>query len=299
MSKLKKIIIGLLVLLISIPIVGTGYVYYKLNSVYDKQEAKEISDKIEPVKEEDGITNILLIGVDGNYIDKGNRSDAMMIATIDTKNNEIRLTSLARDTYVEIPGYGTEKLTHAYAYEGPSLLLQTISKNFGINIDKYVAVSFESFEKIIDAIGGVDIDVIDREVSYITGVNSPGLQTLNGKQALEYSRIRYADSAYQRDNRQRNVIQSAYKKLLTDYKGNFMDVGKTILSYTKTNMTPNKVFGLVNKVIKIKNTDFEQMEFPLEGHRTGHIINQSTGWVIEWEKDYNIEMLNKFIFGEK
>ena len=206
MSKFKKVFIGLLVLLVAIPLGGFGYFYFKLNSIYDKDEAKKVESKIDNVQEINGVTNILLAGVDGNNIDKGNRSDAMMILTIDSKNNDIRLTSLARDTYVDIPGYSTEKLTHAYAYEGPSLLLQTINNNFGIHIDKYAVVSFESFAKIIDIIGGVQIDVLDREVSQIPGVSSVGKQTLNGDQALAYSRIRHADSAYYRDNRQRTVI---------------------------------------------------------------------------------------------
>ncbi|HSQ87553.1 LCP family protein [Romboutsia sp.] len=296
MSTFKKIVIGLLVIIVAIPLGGFGYLYFKLNSMYDKDEAKKIQSKIENIKETNGVTNILLAGVDGNNIDKGNRSDAMMILTIDSKNNDIRLTSLARDTYVDIPGYSTEKLTHAYAYEGPSLLLQTISNNFGINIDKYAVVSFESFAKIIDIIGGVEINVIDREVSHIPGVSSPGTQTLDGKQALAYSSIRYAYSAYQRDNRQRTVIEASYNKLADSFSSDFIDVGNNILAYTKTNMSPIEIFGLAKKVIKINDSDFDQMEFPLEGHRNGHIINKQKGWVIEWEKDYNKEQLNKFIF---
>ena len=119
MKHLKKIVIGLLILLVTIPLIGFGALYYKLNSMYDKEEANQI-EKVEKV---DGITNILLVGVDGENVDRGNRSDAMMVLTIDSDNNDIRLTSLARDTYVDIPGYSTEKLTHAYAYNGPSLLL--------------------------------------------------------------------------------------------------------------------------------------------------------------------------------
>lgn len=296
MSKIKKIVIGLLVLLLAIPVVGFGYLYFKLNSTYDKNEAKKIDDKIGKVEEKNGVTNILLAGVDGDHIDRGNRSDAMMILTIDSKNNDIRVTSLARDTYVDIPGHSTEKLTHAYAYEGPSLLLETINKNFGVQIDKYAVVSFDSFVKIIDIIGGVDIDVIDREVSHIPGVKNAGKQTLTGKQALAYSRIRHADSAFQRDNRQRTVIEAAYNKLLNNFSSDFMDVGNSILAYTKTNMEPMEIVSLANKVIKIKDSNFEQMEFPLEEHRNGHIISKEKGYVIEWEKDYNKEQLNKFIF---
>ena len=141
---------------------------------------------------------------------------------INEKNNDIRITSLARDTYVDIEGYGTEKLTHAYAYEGASLLISTIKNNFGIDVDKYIAVSFESFEKIIDILGGVEINVSEKEVSQINGVNNSGIQTLNGSQALAYSRIRYIDSAYERDNRQRTVIEALYNKFANGSSDNIM-----------------------------------------------------------------------------
>lgn len=298
MNKLKRFTIVLISILIIIPLMGIGYVYFKLNSMYDKEEAKQINTTIEESKKnkESGITNILLVGVDGNNMDKGNRSDSMMIVTIDEKNQDIRLTSLARDTYVDIEGYSTEKLTHAYAYEGASLLIETIKNNFGIDIDKYAAVSFESFEKIIDILGGVEINVSEKEVSQITGVKNSGTQTLNGSQALEYSRIRYIDSAYERDNRQRNVIEALYNKLVEHFSGNIMDILNEVLRYTKTNMSPLEIVSIANKAIKIKDTDFDQVEFPFEEARNGHIISDEKGWVIEWDKDYNKDKLNKFIY---
>ncbi|MDU3335618.1 LCP family protein [Paraclostridium bifermentans] len=298
MSTLKKIVIGLVVFIIATPLVAFGYFYFKLNSIYDSSAAKDVKNKIEKADDKDGITNILLAGVDGNNLEKGNRSDSMMVLTIDEKNNDIRITSLARDTYVQIPGYGEEKLTHAYAYGGPALLLQTIDKNFGLKIDKYAAVSFSSFEKIIDALGGVEIDVLPKEVSYIQGVDSAGKQTLNGAEALAYSRIRYADDAYQRDNRQRTVMQAAYNKLSSN-PGDLMEIGNTILGYTKTNMPPMEIFKLANKVIKMNFTEFPQLEFPLEGHREGKTLSQEKGWVILWDKEYNNEQLKKFIFDYK
>ncbi len=298
MSTLKKIVIGLVVFIIATPLVAFGYFYFKLNSIYDSSAAKDVKNKIEKADDKDGITNILLAGVDGNNLEKGNRSDSMMVLTIDEKNNDIRITSLARDTYVQIPGYGEEKLTHAYAYGGPALLLQTIDKNFGLKIDKYAVVSFSSFEKIIDAMGGVEIDVLPKEVSYIQGVDSAGKQTLNGAEALAYSRIRYADDAYQRDNRQRTVMQAAYNKLASN-PGDLMEIGNTILGYTKTNMPPMEIFKLANKVIKMNFTEFPQLEFPLDGHREGKTLSQEKGWVILWDKEYNNEQLKKFIFDYK
>lgn len=298
MSTFKKIVIGLVIFIVAVPMVAFGYFYFKLNSIYDSSAAKDVKEKVEKADDKDGITNILLAGVDGNNLDKGNRSDSMMVLTIDEKNNDIRITSLARDTYVQIPGYGEEKLTHAYAYGGPALLLQTIDKNFGLKIDKYAVVSFSSFEKIIDAMGGVEIEVLPKEVSYIQGVDSAGKQTLNGAEALAYSRIRYADDAYQRDNRQRTVMQAAYNKLASN-PGDLMEIGNTILGYTKTNMPPMEIFKLANKVIKMNFTEFPQLEFPLDGHREGKTLSQEKGWVILWDKEYNNEQLKKFIFDYK
>ena len=297
MNNIKKITIALISILIIIPLMGIGYIYFKLNSMYDKEEAKQINTTIEESEKnkKNGITNILLVGVDGNNMEKGNRSDAMMIATIDEKNNDIRITSLARDTYVDIEGYGNEKLTHAYAYEGASLLICTIKNNFGIDVDKYVAVSFESFEKIIDILGGVEINVSEKEVSQINGVSNSGIQTLNGSQALAYSRIRYIDSAYERDNRQRTVIEALYNKFANGSSGNIMDIANEVLRYTKTNMAPLEIVSIANKAIKIKDTDFDQVEFPFEEARKDNNISEK-GWVIEWDKDYNKDKLNKFIY---
>ena len=296
MNNIKKITIALISILIIIPLMGIGYIYFKLNSIYDKEEAKQINATEESERNKaNGVTNILLVGVDGNNMEKGNRSDAMMIATIDEKNNDIRITSLARDTYVDIEGYSTEKLTHAYAYEGASLLISTIKNNFGIDVDKYIAVSFESFEKIIDILGGVEINVSEKEVSQINGVNNSGIQTLNGSQALAYSRIRYIDSAYERDNRQRTVIEALYNKFANGSSDNIIEIANEVLRYTKTNMAPLEIVSIANKAIKIKDTDFDQVEFPFEEARKDNNISEK-GWVIEWDKDYNKDKLNKFIY---
>lgn len=295
-KNIKEFNAILISIAIIIPLLGIGYLYFQLNSMYDKEEAKEISTTQESEKnKKNGITNILLVGVDGNNIEKGNRSDSMMILTIDEKNQDIRLTSLARDTYVDIEGYGSEKLTHAYAYEGASLLIQTIKNNFGIDVDKYVAVSFDSFEKIIDILDGIEINVSKKEVSQINGIKKSGTQTLNGSQALEYSRIRYIDSAYERDNRQRKVIEALYNKLVNDSNGNLMSVLNEVLRYTKTNMSPLEIVSIANKAIKINDTEFDQVEFPFKEARKDNNIKEK-GWIIEWDKDYNKNKLDKFIY---
>ena len=157
MKHFKRVAFILIGVIVTICLSGFGYVYFKLNKMYVKDEVVKNTEEQGTMVE--GITNILLVGTDGEYVEKGNRSDGMMVVTIDSKNKDIRISSIARDTYVDIPGYSTEKLTHAYAYEGIDLLKEVFKVNFDLDIDKYIAVNFSSFMEIIDEIGGVVVDV--------------------------------------------------------------------------------------------------------------------------------------------
>lgn len=151
-----------------------------------------------------------------------------MLVTIDNNKKDIKITSFARDTYVDIPGYSTEKLTHAYAYEGIDLLKEVFKVNFNVDVDKYIAVNFVSFMDIMDEIDEVEVNVEEKDIKevnkYIDAcydyyydrkekvkkeyITKSGVQRLNGYQALAFSRIRYTDDAFARDNRYREVAQS-------------------------------------------------------------------------------------------
>ena len=181
MKHFKRVTFILIGLIVTICLSGFGYVYFKLNKMYVKDEVVKSTEEQGTMVE--GITNILLVGTDGEYVEKGNRSDGMMLVTIDSKNKDIKLTSIARDTYVDIPGYSTEKLTHAYAFGGPELAINTINRNFNLNIKDFVTVNFSSLPKIIDKIGGIDIEVDEEELQYINGY-------INNKKE-KYTKIRY------------------------------------------------------------------------------------------------------------
>lgn len=321
MKKSTKIIIGIFIS-IAIVILGSfGYVYAKLNGIYVKDsdsKVKATSKEEHEGKLVDGITNILLVGIDGTNIDKGNRSDSVMLATIDSKSKQLKITSIARDTYVDIPGHGYEKLTHAYAYGGIDLLKEVFKNNFDIDIDKYIAVNFVSFIDVMDEIGGVEVDVKSKDINevnkYIDGcyqyygdrknkepkeyITEPGVQRLNGYQALAFSRIRYTDSAYARDNRHREVAQSVYNEFLKQDPMMYKKAADILLENTKTNISPMEMLDLGYTVYNIKDSKIEQMEFPLDGHRNGHIISKQKGWVLEWDKDYNLNALHEFVFGQ-
>ncbi|MGL6108439.1 LCP family protein [Romboutsia sp.] len=264
------------------------------------------------------ILNILLIGVDGDNREKGNRSDSMIILTIDSKNKDIRLTSIGRDTYVDIPGYSTEKINHSYAYEGPPLLLRTINQNFGISIDKYITVSFKSFMDIVDEIGGVEVNVDsknikllndsinstysicnkDQKVQPIKYIQGEGIHNLNGYQALAFSRIRYADSGYARDQRQREIIYGAYNKLLKQDLSTIKDAVDILLSNCKTNIAPLEMAEIGIKAYDFKDNKINQLEFPIESHRKD-VLKEEKGWVTEWDKEYNKKELKNFIYSQK
>ena len=316
MKHFKKVAFILIGLIVTICLSGFGYVYFKLNKMYVKDEAVKSTEEQGTMVE--GITNILLVGTDGEYIEKWNRSDSMMVVTIDSKNKDIRISSIARDTYVDIPGYSTEKLTHAYAYEGIDLLKEVFKVNFDLDIDKYIAVNFSSFMEIIDEIGGVVVDVpesglksinsmIDACYNYYSDKDSvgekeylthAGTQRLNGYQALAFSRIRYTDSAFHREARHREVAESVYKEFAQKGVETYKKCAEIILNNTKTNISPIEMMNLAYTVLKINDKDIEQFQFPLEEYRNGHIINKQKGWVLEWDKEPNLEAWHKFIFGE-
>ena len=317
MKNFKKIVLILIGIILLIGLSGFGYVYSKLNKMYVKDEVVKDIENTEEATIVDGITNILLVGTDGEYVEKGNRSDSVMLVTIDSKNKDIKLSSIARDTYVDIPGYSKEKLTHAYAYEGIDLLKEVFKENFDLDIDKYIAVNFGSFMEIIDEIGGVVVDVpesglksinsmIDSCYNYYSDKDSvgekeylteAGTQRLNGYQALAFSRIRYTDSAFHREARHREVAESAYKEFAQRGVDTYKRCADIVLNNTKTNISPMEMMNLAYTVLKINDKDIEQFQFPLEEHRKGHIISKQKGWVLEWDKEPNLEAWHKFIFG--
>lgn len=315
MKHFKRVAFILIGLIVTICLSGFGYVYFKLNKMYVKDEAVKNTEEQGTMVE--GITNILLVGTDGEYIEKWNRSDSMMVVTIDSKNKDIRISSIARDTYVDIPGYSTEKLTHAYAYEGIDLLREVFKVNFNLDIDKYIAVNFVSFMDIMDELGGVEVNVEEKDIKEINKyidacygyyknkgekdkeyITKSGVQRLNGYQALAFSRIRYTDSAFARDNRHREVAESVYKEFAQKGVETYKKCAEIILNNTKTNISPIEMMNLAYTVLKINDKDIDQFQFPLEEYRNGHIINKQKGWVLEWDKEPNLEAWHKFIFGE-
>lgn len=309
-------------LAVSIPIITFSHFYIKINSIFDNTDNVEANSLTQNIAINDAIisddiTNVLLIGTDARSSDEKGRSDAMIIATIDEKHRSIKLTSLARDTYVDIPGRGEQKLNHAYSYGGADLLMKTIEHNFHIDISNYVIVNFNSFSSIIDALGGVVVEVKDSELNELNKyipecfeasikkkntqmklIEKAGTQKLNGYQALSYSRIRKNDSAIERDNRQRKVLQALLNEVSTINVFEIPKVLNAVFPYIKTNMDFNDILNYSKKVLKMANFNIAQLEFPIQEYSKDQRI-QGKGWVTTFNKDKCLPLLHQFIFEDE
>ena len=320
MSKLKKIIICIITLVLIIPLGVYGYVQYKLKDVTTGD-----TSYISKIEEVDGITNILLLGTDGRPEESAFRTDSMIILTIDNNNKDIKLTSLARDTYVEIPGKGKGKLNTAYFWGKEDLLFETIENEFGIGIDKYAIVDFTSLMDIIYALDGVELNVKESELEQLNKyipecykfcknankselqlVEKAGKQTLNGYQALSYSRIRKGDSAINRDERQRKVINAIIKKYKDTSITKYPALIDAVVPYVTTNLNSNEILQLAytgHNIISGKSLKkaIKEAEFPIiddvhsKGGMYGKNFYGNTEWV--WIYDENsTSVLRDFIY---
>lgn len=306
MSRGKKIVIALVLVLLLLPMAVFGFLYYKINNVNTDQQVE-------------GVTNILLLGTDGRENESAYRSDCMMILTIDNTHKSVKLTSLARDTYVEIPGEGKGKLNASYFWGKEQLLFKTIKSEFGIEIDKFIQIDFEGLMDVITKLGGVEVDISKKEMKAVNKlipstyesynnpdkgemklISSSGVQTLTGYQAISYCRIRDIDSAIYRDGRQRKVIMGVASKLKGLSLSEYPKLIKSLLPCVSTNMGSIELLNLGTSAYKILSKDgtIKQGQFPIidEVHSKGGKYKDA-GWVWLYDKN-SVVVLKQFIFDD-
>jgi len=252
------------------------------------------------------VINILLIGSDSSsevngrnpITDKGN-TDVMMIVSIDKVNEKIRLVSLMRDSYTYMDQFDRyAKLNAACSNGGPAYLVETIENDYKIEIDGYVLVDFDSFTQVIDVLGGVEIDVpayiikqMNKAIVEVKGKEitnfKGGVMTLDGKQALAFSRIRYtdADGDISRVARQRQVINALIDKCLDASLSEINEVADVILANVRTNVSQKSILSYAAQAVKDGWAKFEIVEItmPTPDTRYGY-SSKSTAWI--WVVDY-------------
>lgn len=258
-----------------------------------------------------GYRNIALFAVDSrdDNLEKGNRSDGIIIASINNNTKEVKLISVYRDTYVQIEGHGLDKITHAYSYGSAPLAVKTLNTNLDLNITEFATVNFDAVAEAVDALGGVTINIESQselnylnsyidETARVTGksnakVTSTGKQNLNGVQAVAYARIRYtAGGDYKRTERMRTVLEAMLTKLKTKNISEINNFVDTILPEVYTNITAGDIFGLVPSLMDYKVV--ESIGWPYE--TKGITLDRWYGVPITLES--NVKQLHQEAFGE-
>ncbi|MCR5016603.1 MAG: LCP family protein, partial [Ruminococcus sp.] len=262
------------------------------------------------------VTSVLLIGTDGRSLDERGRSDTMMLVSVNSSTNKICTTSFMRDCYVEIPGYGWDKLNAAYAYGGPELLMDTIEHNFGVRIDDYVSINFLSFASIVDSVGGIDVDLSDAEAEEINTIlqaevneimgddrgadllKSGGKKVhLVGKQALAYARIRHIGNAdFERTERQRRVVDLVMDKLKSFNPIMLKNLSTKVLPDVTTNMDTAKLYFLSLRAPLWLWLRFERspMQVPAEGTYYGESTSSGDALIVDFDSNYETIKSNVF-----
>ena len=214
----------------------------------------------------DEVFNVALFGYDyGSKSYPYGRSDAMLILSINQTAKKVRLISLSRAAYVAIPGYANTRLSHAHGYGGPDLAIRTIENNYKFCIDRFAACSFDSFEKIIDAFGGVKLTLSAKEArvlhAHFGGFDTAGTYKLGGEQALLYARTRKIDTDRDRTGRQRKVLHALLKKVQRMTPSQLASLLETVLPYVQTDFTENEL-----------KSQILQVPLYLSYERTQHIV---------------------------
>ena len=301
------------VLSVILLLTGSGLIYYYtvLNSMtFDSLGAKgagndqdatasTISDLLgsqssissDNLLQDSKVLNIMLFGEDNNHGEKYGRTDTMILMSLDNRNKKMKLTSFQRDTYVFIPGHGQNKINASYTLGGAKLSIETIEANFGIKIDRYAIVNFESFKNIIDTLGGVEIEVTQDEIDYInyqmyknkqvteytTIKDKPGLVRLNGQEALWYARNRgltvgedgneigIDGDDWDRTKRQRKLLE----KIFTDMKSadlpTIIGIVSSIGPMITTNLKKDEITALVSHATTYLSYEVVQNYVPQQG----------------------------------
>ena len=310
-SGLKKLAVFLAIVLA----LGLGGLYLAVGVVYDRMNIVPDESGQGPLKK-DGVTSVLLIGSDSRTAGTEGRSDAMILITISDRTRTVHMTSLLRDMYVDIPGHDGNRLNAAYAYGGPELLMETVNQNFGTEVHHYAVVNFEAFAGLVDAVGGVELELTGEEVQWVNAylneynelrgmpmetdyldTSLSGNLHLNGAQALAYCRNRYIGTDFARTQRQRNVLSAVMKKLPAAVVTNPAGLIDGLFPNLTTNLTQGECMQLALAAGKLAAYELVQDSLPLDGTYSSVTIREMAVLQVDFEQ--NRAYIRREIYGEE
>lgn len=300
---LKNLLIAVICLLTAACAGFYLYAYRLINTVKRTPlDKNDIGINSEEPQVYENVRNIALLGLDTRQDNNVGRSDAIVILTVDKAHNKLKLTSIARDTYVAIEGHSKDKLTHAYAYGKSQLAVKTLNQNFNLEISDYVTMNFFGLARVIDYINGVTVNVTEAEKNELNrnifpemrslkmecpDIASAGEQTLNGAQAVCYARIRHIDSDVQRGNRQKTVLMAMFNKAKSLGALKLPQFAQMFLKECETSLSANDIISLGSWGL-ISSPEFEQLSVPNESiPSSGKIIKGVWYYVYDLETAKN------------
>lgn len=328
LSKTKKIIVIVFALFLLLCIGLMAFLYSKLNRInrIDESDVEMVSPEEETfdglTKEEAGeetedviwnnvdmdimrdenVHNILLIGQDRREGEGRQRSDTMIICSINKNNGKLILTSLMRDMYVPIPGYSDNRINAAYQFGGMPLLNQVIEECFGIQIDGNIEVDFDGFTEALVYVGNLEIELYKAEADYMNNMNKgwnlkEGVNYLTPEQALSYARIRYVgNSDWERTDRQRRIVMAALDNVKDMGFLELVDLADQVLPCITTDMSNSEIFGYIYTIVANRITTAESHRIPVDNTYTSKTIKNMQVLVPDLAE--NSRYLKLYIYGK-
>lgn len=322
-SKRWPIVLGVVIAAVVVVVAALwGYIASKINKL-DLQDGSQ-----ENWTNTDGSSvtsianlkylNILLLGTDERAVgdntedfdtdlQEGARADACMLVSLNLRDHTIRVVSLERALGVQIDGYGEDWLTNAFAYGGADLSLKTVRENFQVDVRRYVRVNVSSASQIIDAIGGVDVELTQTEADALNGkiptncttrhTVTAGVNHLDGFDAVAFCRLRHIDSDLHRVQRQRTVLQAAINQAKTLSLKEFDGLLNVMLPLIQTNFTKAEITALLPKVPAFLGVQFKQMTLPLKGMYGSKYNSEGRSMMMPDEEEM-LRVLNAFLYGD-
>ncbi len=315
----RNFFLALIVLIVAVATAGMLYMrslLHTVNSVeLEESVQSSISRQVRDDKTMEGYQNIALFGVDSREQDLlggDNRSDTIMICSINKKSGEVKLVSVYRDTVLDIGGGSFRKCNAAYAYGGPQQAIEMLNSNLDLNITDFVTVGFEGLADTIDALGGIDLEITEEEMEYMNSymddmyyeigteyeeVTDYGMQHLSGIQATAYCRIRYTQGDdFKRAERQRTVLNLTLQKAKEANPLQLISAANSVLGEVATSLDTGELLLLILKAKTLELT--ETSGFPSEEDRMFATINGES-CVVPYYLTTNVKTLHSVLFGQE
>lgn len=292
----------------------TGIVKYDINDVEVSSDVKEKWSQVEET-----YTNIALFGVDARNgkLSTGTRTDTIMILSVNNNTGESRLVSVYRDTYLNLGNDVYNKCNAAYAKGGPEQAISMLNMNLDLYITDFVTIGFEGMMEVVDAVGGVEIDIKENEIKHLNNyqasmyateenpnnlttdyvaITEPGVQTLSGYQAVAYCRIRAVGNDFGRTERQRKVLQAVLDKAKTLSVSQLNDIADDVFPMVATSLDLDEILSLVANVSNYEIVG--SSGFPFDTNITTGKIGSKGSCVIPMDLSTNVELLHEYLYPE-